>query len=175
MKRLTVIASVILLPTFIVGLYGQNFVHMPELHWHYGYAYSWGLIVVTTRDPAHLVPTQALDLELALGIALRVYRIPFSTNVERVALAAGHKGLEVEWVDVDPHDRSAVEAGERADARARARRRRRGRQRLAGRSSRCSRSAFPSRRCTRADPARRAEVRDLRRLVQPASGSGRRT
>jgi glutathione S-transferase len=41
-------------------------------------------------------------------MALRVYRIPFSTNVERVALAAGHKGLDVEWVDVDPDDRSAV-------------------------------------------------------------------
>jgi glutathione S-transferase len=39
---------------------------------------------------------------------LRVYRIPFSTNVERVALAAGHKGLEVEWIDVDPADRSPV-------------------------------------------------------------------
>jgi magnesium transporter len=48
MKRLTVIASLILLPTFIVGLYGQNFVHMPELRWHFGYAYSWALIVVTT-------------------------------------------------------------------------------------------------------------------------------
>jgi glutathione S-transferase len=43
-------------------------------------------------------------------MALRVYRIPFSTNVERVALAAGHKGLEIEWVDVDPADRSAVVA-----------------------------------------------------------------
>jgi glutathione S-transferase len=41
---------------------------------------------------------------------IRVYRIPFSTNVERVALAAGHKGLEIEWVDVDPDDRSPVEA-----------------------------------------------------------------
>jgi glutathione S-transferase len=41
---------------------------------------------------------------------MRVYRIPFSTNVERVALAAGHKGLELEWVDVDPNDRSPVEA-----------------------------------------------------------------
>jgi glutathione S-transferase len=41
---------------------------------------------------------------------VRVYRIPFSTNVERVALAAGHKGLEIDWVDVDPQDRSAVEA-----------------------------------------------------------------
>ena len=42
-------------------------------------------------------------------MALRVYRIPFSTNVERVALAAGHKGLEVEWIDVDPLDRSVLE------------------------------------------------------------------
>jgi glutathione S-transferase len=41
---------------------------------------------------------------------MQVYRIPFSTNVERVALAAGHKGLDVEWIDVDPADRSAVEA-----------------------------------------------------------------
>lgn len=41
---------------------------------------------------------------------MRVYRIPFSTNVERVALAAAHKGLEVEWIDVEPEDRSAVEA-----------------------------------------------------------------
>jgi magnesium transporter len=48
MKRLTVIASLLLLPTFIVGLYGQNFVHIPELHWGWGYWWSWGLIVVTT-------------------------------------------------------------------------------------------------------------------------------
>ena len=48
MKRLTVIASLLLLPTFIVGLYGQNFVDIPELRWHLGYAYVWGLIVATT-------------------------------------------------------------------------------------------------------------------------------
>jgi len=48
MKRLTVIASLLLLPTFIVGLYGQNFVDIPELRWHWGYGYVWGLIVVTT-------------------------------------------------------------------------------------------------------------------------------
>ncbi|MEP6910573.1 MAG: glutathione S-transferase family protein [Actinomycetota bacterium] len=40
---------------------------------------------------------------------LRIYRVPFSTNVERVALALGHKGLEAEWVDVEPSDRSEVE------------------------------------------------------------------
>jgi maleylacetoacetate isomerase len=40
---------------------------------------------------------------------LRVYRIPFSTNVERVALALGHKGIEVDWIDVDRANRSEVE------------------------------------------------------------------
>ena len=48
MKRLTVIASVLLLPTFIVGLYGQNFHHIPELGWAFGYWWSWGWIVATT-------------------------------------------------------------------------------------------------------------------------------
>jgi glutathione S-transferase len=38
-----------------------------------------------------------------------VYRIPYSTNVERVALALAHKGIEVDWKDVDPQDRSEVE------------------------------------------------------------------
>ena len=43
-KRLTVIASLLLFPTFIVGVYGQNFDHMPELHWRLGYVFSWALI-----------------------------------------------------------------------------------------------------------------------------------
>jgi magnesium transporter len=48
-KKLTVIASMLLVPTFIVGVYGQNFKHhFPELGWQWGYAWSWGLIVVTT-------------------------------------------------------------------------------------------------------------------------------
>jgi magnesium transporter len=48
-KTLTVIASLLLVPTFIVGVYGQNFQHhFPEIHWRFGYLYSWGLIVVTT-------------------------------------------------------------------------------------------------------------------------------
>jgi magnesium transporter len=47
-KVLAVIASLLLVPTFIVGVYGQNFDHMPELHWRFGYAYSWALIVLTT-------------------------------------------------------------------------------------------------------------------------------
>jgi glutathione S-transferase len=39
---------------------------------------------------------------------MRVYRIPYSTNVERVALALAHKSMPVDWVDVDPEDRSPV-------------------------------------------------------------------
>jgi maleylacetoacetate isomerase len=41
---------------------------------------------------------------------IRLYRARFSTNVERVALALAHKGLEVESVWIDYSDRSAVEA-----------------------------------------------------------------
>ena len=49
LNRLTIIASLLLLPTFIVGLYGQNFLQMPEYHWGvWGYVWSWGLIVGTT-------------------------------------------------------------------------------------------------------------------------------
>lgn len=48
MKRLTVVASILLLPTLIVGLYGQNFKHMPELEWAQGYGFSWALIIVST-------------------------------------------------------------------------------------------------------------------------------
>jgi glutathione S-transferase len=53
--------------------------------------------------PDRVLQTEALDL-------IRVYRIPLSTNIERVALAAGHKAIEIEWIDVDPNDRSPIEA-----------------------------------------------------------------
>jgi glutathione S-transferase len=39
---------------------------------------------------------------------IRLFRIPHSTNVERVALALAHKGLEAESVWVDPADRKEV-------------------------------------------------------------------
>jgi glutathione S-transferase len=41
-------------------------------------------------------------------VRITVHRVPFSTNVERVALAAAHKGITVEWVDHDAADRSAI-------------------------------------------------------------------
>ena len=48
MKRLTAIAALLLFPTFIVGLYGQNFRHVPELEWGFGYWWAWGWIVAVT-------------------------------------------------------------------------------------------------------------------------------
>ena len=39
---------------------------------------------------------------------IRVWVIPFSTNVERVSLALAHKGLEATAVEVDPADRAEV-------------------------------------------------------------------
>jgi glutathione S-transferase len=39
---------------------------------------------------------------------LMLYRAPFSTNVERVALALAHKGLQVESVVISYEDRSPV-------------------------------------------------------------------
>ena len=37
MKVLTVIATIFMPLSFIVGLYGMNFKYMPELEWHWGY------------------------------------------------------------------------------------------------------------------------------------------
>jgi magnesium transporter len=37
MKVLTIIATVFIPLTFIVGIYGMNFKYMPELEWHWGY------------------------------------------------------------------------------------------------------------------------------------------
>lgn len=45
MKTLTVMASLFIPLTFIVGVYGMNFKHMPELEWRWGYAAVWGLMV----------------------------------------------------------------------------------------------------------------------------------
>ena len=46
MKQLTSWAAIILIPTLIAGIYGMNFVHMPELRWRYGYAYALGLMLL---------------------------------------------------------------------------------------------------------------------------------
>ena len=46
MKTLALVSTIMLPLTFIAGVYGMNFDHMPELHWRYGYAFALGLMAV---------------------------------------------------------------------------------------------------------------------------------
>jgi magnesium transporter len=41
MKRLTSISTILMSVTLIAGIYGMNFVFMPELKWRYGYVFAW--------------------------------------------------------------------------------------------------------------------------------------
>lgn len=44
MKALTIISAILLPMTFIAGIYGMNFKHMPELEWRYGYFFALGMM-----------------------------------------------------------------------------------------------------------------------------------
>jgi magnesium transporter len=45
MKVLTIIATIFMPLTFLAGIYGMNFENMPELKWHWGYYFIWGVIL----------------------------------------------------------------------------------------------------------------------------------
>lgn len=45
MKTLTVVATIFIPLTFLAGVYGMNFTHMPELHWQYGYLAIWMVFI----------------------------------------------------------------------------------------------------------------------------------
>ena len=44
MKTLTVVATIFIPLTFIAGVYGMNFKHMPELGWSWSYLAVWGVM-----------------------------------------------------------------------------------------------------------------------------------
>lgn len=46
MKVLTIISTIFIPLTFIVGVYGMNFDNMPELRQHYGYYVVWAMMLV---------------------------------------------------------------------------------------------------------------------------------
>ncbi len=46
MKVLTIIATIFMPLTFIAGIYGMNFKHMPELEWRWGYPAVWLVVAV---------------------------------------------------------------------------------------------------------------------------------
>ena len=45
MKVLTVFTSIFIPLTFIAGIYGMNFEHMPELKWKWAYPFTWGVFI----------------------------------------------------------------------------------------------------------------------------------
>ena len=45
MRVLTVVSTIFIPLTFIAGIYGMNFVTMPELQWRYGYPAVWAVMV----------------------------------------------------------------------------------------------------------------------------------
>jgi magnesium transporter len=47
MKVLTIIATIFIPITFLVGVYGMNFKFMPEINWRWGYAFVWAAIIGT--------------------------------------------------------------------------------------------------------------------------------
>lgn len=46
MKVLTVISTIFMPLTFIVGVYGMNFHYMPEIPWKWGYPVIWGVMIL---------------------------------------------------------------------------------------------------------------------------------
>jgi magnesium transporter len=52
MKFLTVVGTIFLPLTFIVGVYGMNFKNIPELQWQYGYLYCWIFMIAISLGMA---------------------------------------------------------------------------------------------------------------------------
>ena len=50
MKRLTIVASLLLPASIIVGFYGMNVHGIPEYRWSFGYEYVIGLILVRVAE-----------------------------------------------------------------------------------------------------------------------------
>jgi magnesium transporter len=46
MKTLTIIATIFIPLTFLVGVYGMNFKFMPELNYKWAYPTVWGAMIV---------------------------------------------------------------------------------------------------------------------------------
>ena len=44
-KVLTITSIILMSATLVAGIYGMNFVHMPEIDWRYGYAWALGLML----------------------------------------------------------------------------------------------------------------------------------
>ena len=61
MKVLTVISTIFIPLTFLVGVYGMNFDYMPELRQRWAYPAVWALMIGVARHDGGLLPPEGLD------------------------------------------------------------------------------------------------------------------
>jgi magnesium transporter len=47
MKVLTIMGTIFIPLTFLAGVYGMNFEHLPEFRWRYGYPVFWIVCLAT--------------------------------------------------------------------------------------------------------------------------------
>jgi len=43
---LTIVQAIFVPLTFLAGIYGMNFIGIPELEWEHGYLYAWMLMIL---------------------------------------------------------------------------------------------------------------------------------
>lgn len=48
MRKISAWVAIAAVGTLVAGIYGMNFTYIPELHWHFGYFYALGLMVVAS-------------------------------------------------------------------------------------------------------------------------------
>jgi len=47
MKKMTALTIIIMVPTLLAGIYGTNFINIPEIHWKYGYITFWTVMAAS--------------------------------------------------------------------------------------------------------------------------------
>jgi magnesium transporter len=83
MKVLTVFSAIMLPLTLIAGIYGMNFVHMPELQWHYGYGFALGLMAIVTAIMLYLFRRRGWIGKHADGLIIKPHRNPMVAEEKR--------------------------------------------------------------------------------------------
>ena len=48
MRKISAAVGIIAGPTLLAGIWGMNFTNQPELHWHYGYFWALGLMLLSS-------------------------------------------------------------------------------------------------------------------------------
>ena len=80
MKRLTIVSTLFIPLTFLVGVWGMNFKIMPELDWRYGYFIAWAVMIATgvltwlyMRNERIGIKTNPYDLKNFFPILIKVF------------------------------------------------------------------------------------------------------